>query len=124
MKAKKLSDADLALMAKHWWQQHDKPLEPWPEPFKTVRRTTDSVSVIAAAIHDALVESGGIIEFEPHGRCMNCGEHKAEVRENGGWCDLCSGVTVPESPCLCGCLAEQPPPSAYVDYWAWREGDK
>lgn len=29
--------------------------------------------------------------IRPGSMCMNCGEHRLEVAENGGWCDSCEG---------------------------------
>lgn len=58
----KLTDAEIDQLAEHWWQQHDKPLEPLVAPGVLVAYTAlpdvGPGGIAAAAIREELREHG------------------------------------------------------------------
>lgn len=98
----KLSDADLALMARDWWAQHDKPLEPiysFPRPLVPFNELPEAGAgaIVAEAIRFELAENGyqeGVNFVGSRwgwGTCLACGSRRPDVLDRGGWCGRCEG---------------------------------
>ena len=95
--SERLTDAEIDMLAAQWWRQHDKPLEPFPEPLKLVPYNelpeAGAGSILAAAMRSEIVERGysdGAFELALGAKhlCMNCGTLKRAVED--GWCDSCA----------------------------------
>jgi len=95
-----LTDQQAKQLAEQWWRQKDKPLEPfWTGP-KMVPlselKPAGAGELVASALASRQAENLGTGPYCFSGdralwpTCMNCGEKRRGVYENGGWCDGCS----------------------------------